>query len=221
MADPINFDDKKRKITKKAKEILDGAEPKSVKKPRKKVTSINGNVINIKGEGNSVGQIAGGDIHNNINKKEIVRPNVIRGPEYISSSCARKIRDRIKTLVDNGLAAGDGEAKKLYAMWHTKLKKHFNVVSYLEIPVHHEKSAIDWLQKQKVLLRPKIRRASNDTWRKDHYAGIWSRASELGMSKADVYLLVNERLGKNVVSLKNLGEQDLKRLYDIIFKIPH
>lgn len=218
MADIFDFDDdKKRKTTKKVKEILDEAKPK---KTRRKIAKRTGNVIYVNGDGVAVGQISGGDIHNHINKKEIVRPKVIRGPEYISSSCARKIQNRIKTLVDIGLAAGNGDAGKLYAMWHAKLKKYFDVVSYLEIPAHHEKSAIDWLQKQKVLLRPTIRRASNDTWRQEHYKGIWARANELGMSRADVYLLVNERLGKNIVSLKNLGERDLKHLYNIIFKIP-
>ncbi len=159
-------------------------------------------------------------IHNNINKKEIVRPKIVRGPEYISSSCALKIRSCIKTLVEMGVAAGKDDERKLYAMWHSKLKKHFDVNSYLEIPACHEESAIKWLQNQKVLLRPTIRRSSNADWRKDHYTGIWSKANELGMSKADVYLLVKERLGKSVFSLKQLGEQDLTRLYQIMFKLP-
>lgn len=221
MTDPIDFDDKKLKTAKKIKEILDSAETKPAKKPRKKISSINGNVININSEGNTVGQVAGGDIHNNINKKEIVRPKIVRGPEYISSSCALKIRNRIKTLVDIGLAAGKVDEGKLYAMWHSKLKKYFDVNSYLEIPACHEQSAIKWLQDQKVLLRPTIRRTSNADWRKDHYTGIWSRSKELGLSKADVYSLVRERIGKSVISLKSLGERDLKRLYDIIFKIPN
>lgn len=62
VVDPINLDDKKRKITKKVKDILDGAEPKPIKKPRKKVTKIKGNVVNINGDGNNLGQVAGGDM---------------------------------------------------------------------------------------------------------------------------------------------------------------
>lgn len=220
MTDPISFDDKKRKVAKKVKEILDEAEPKPAKKPRKKVTRIKGNVISINGEGNSLGQVAGGDIHNNINKKEIIRPKIIRGPEHISSSCALKIRSRIDTLVELGVASGKGDASKLYKMWYAKIRKHFNVSTYLEIPACHEESAIKWLQNQKALLRPTIRRSSNANWRKDHYTGIWSKANELGMSKADVYFLVKERLGKTVFSLRNLGEQDLTRLYQIMFKLP-
>lgn len=220
MTDPINFDDKKRKTAKKVKEILDGAETKPAKKPRKKITSIKGNVININSKGNK-GQIAGGDIHNNINKKEIIRPKIVPGPDQISSACALKIRDGIKVLVEMDVEAGStSSVGALFAKWHGRLKKFFQVVSYRDIPVEHEQTALEWIKNQKVSLRPSIRRTSNALWRKQHTTGIYSRANELGMSKADVYLLVKERLGKSVFSLKQLGEQDLTRLYQIMFKLP-
>lgn len=213
-------DDKKRELEKKIEESLRNAKPKPKRKISKPSAPATGNVIYINGDGVDVGQVAGGDIHNHINEKKTVRPKVVRGPEYISSSGGRKIQNRIKTLVDIGVAAGQTDESKLYAKWHSMLKNHFNVPSYLEIPASQEQYALEWLQQQKVLLRPKIRRPSNGLWRNEHYTGIWSRSKELGMSKADVYTLVQEKLGKSVVSLKNLGERDLKQLYQIIFKLP-
>lgn len=178
-----------------------------------------GNVIYINGNDMKADQVAGGDIHNHINQKTTVRPKIVRGSEYISSACARKIQKRVETLVKIEVEAGATNESKLYAKYYAMLKNHFNVPSYLEIPVDQEQYAIDWLQQKKVLLRPKIRRTSNDSWRKEHYTGIWSRSKQLGISKADVYIIVRDRLGKNVVSLKSLGERDLKKLYQIIFKL--
>jgi len=206
-------DDKKKKVV-----DLFKINSKPKPSPRRKSAAPAGNVIYVNGAGVAVGQLAGGDIHNHVNEKKIVRPKVERGPEYISSAVARRIQKRIDTLVEIGVAAG-GETRKLYAMWHKRLKDHFAVPSYLEIPAHLEQHAIDWLQQQKVLQRPKIRRTANDMWRNDHYTGIWSRAKQLGMSKADVYNLALERLGVKVISLKQLGERNLKKLYGIIFSL--
>ncbi|MHB1621514.1 MAG: hypothetical protein ACYCTY_16445 [Sulfuricella sp.] len=190
-----------------------GAKPST---PRRK-PAVAGNTIYVDGKGHAFGQIAGGDIHNHINEKKVFRPKIVRGPEYISSAVARKIQGRINTLVDMGVAAS-GDTKKLYAAWHSKLKNHFGVPSYLEIPAHLEQHAIDWLQQQKALQRPKIRRADNDMWRAALYPGLWTRASKLGMSKADVYNLAFERMGVKIVSLKQLGERNLKALYDHVMR---
>ena len=76
-----------------------------------------------------------------------------------------------------GVAAGEagGNAQKLYAKWHKKLKDHFNVPSYLEIRADQEQQAIDWLQTMKVLSRPKIRRTNNTMWCNDLYTAIYAR----------------------------------------------
>jgi len=211
--------DKKSELEQLLKDGLKSAKPKTKPKSRAtKPTQPAGNVIYINGDGVAVGQVAGGDIHNHINEKKTVRPKVVRGPEFISPAGARKIQKRVETLVKIEIESGKSDEGKLYAKYYAMLKNHFNVPSYLEIPASQEQYA-NWLQQKKVLLRPKIRRTSNQTWRNKHYAGIWSRSKQLGMSKADVYALVKEKLGKNVVSLKNLGERDLKSLYQIVFKL--
>ncbi|ATG89099.1 ORF6C domain-containing protein [Methylomonas koyamae] len=213
-------DEQKRELERQIQQGLKAAKPKpSVKKSASKPDHPAGNVIYINGDGVAVGQVAGGDIHNHINEKKTVRPKVVRGSEFISAAGARKIQKRVETLVKIEVESGKTDEGKLYAKYYAMLKNHFNVPSYLEIPASQEQYAIDWLQQKKVLLRPKIRRTSNQTWRNDHYAGIWSRSKELGLSKADVYAVVKDRIGKNVVSLKNLGEQDLKHLYQIIFNM--
>ncbi len=204
---------------KKAKVIdLIKAAAKKPAKPRQKAVPVGpGTVIKVSATGQA--QAAGRDIINHHNTKTVVRPVVVRGPEYISSAGARKIQGRIDTLVKMGVAAG-GDQKRLYARWHKQLKDFFGVPSYLEIPAAQEQQAIDWLAQQKALQRPKVRRTNNGMWRADLYPGIWARSKELGMSPADVYALVFEKFGVKVVSLKQLGERNLKALYDHLFRMP-
>ncbi len=192
---------------------------KKPRAPRQKPAAA-GNTIIVNGDGVAAHQIAGGDIHNHVNEKKVVKNEVVRGPGYISSAGARKIQGRITTLVNMDVAANEagGDKAKLYARWHTKLKNQFGVPSYLEIPAAQEQQAIDWLQTQKVMRRPKIRRADNDMWRNDLYSGIWARTTQIKKSKADVYQLVFERYGKKVISLKSLGERDLKDLNAYILR---
>lgn len=204
-------DEKKAKIIKLIKTAANPAKPR-----RKPVPVGPGTVIKVSAKGQA--QAAGRDIINNHNTKTVVRPVVVRGPEYISSAGARKIQGRIDTLVKMGVAAG-GDQKKLYARWHKQLKNFFDVPSYLEIPAAQEQQAIDWLAQQKALQRPKVRRTNNEMWRADLYPGIWAHSKKLGMSPADVYGLVAEKFGVKVVSLKQLGERNLKALYDHVMRM--
>ena len=76
------------------------------------------------------------------------------------------------------------------------------------------------MQRQLAMLRPKLRRADNPAWRNQHYKAIWSRAKELGFTEDQVYALSGDRLGKPITSLKQLGERNLKSLYNIIMGLP-
>lgn len=210
--------DKERNLALVRDALATATPAKPPRKPRAKPVPVGpGTVISINASG--LAQAAGRDIINHHHTKTVVRPVVVRGPEYISSSGARKIQGRVDTLVKMGVASG-GDQKKLYARWYKQLKDFFGVPSYLEIPAAQEQQAIDWLAQQKTLQRPKVRRAANGMWRSDLYPGIWARSKELGMAPADVYRLMAERYGVKVVSLKQLGERNLKALYDYLFSRP-
>lgn len=200
--------------------LLQSAKP--LPSPRRRTTvskaptATGGNVFQFNGGHVSAQQIVAGDIHNHINTKTVVRPKIVRGPEFISPSGARKIKARIDSLVEMDLAAGEESKPRLYKKWWGILNQHFDVASYLEIRADQEQQALDWLQTLKVLKRPSIRRTNNTMWRKELYAGIWARAREANKSKADVYQVVLQKLGKQVISLTKLGERDLKALHEYI-----
>ena len=102
------------------------------------------------------------------------------------------------------------------AKWWSKLKRTYDVPTYREIPQELGDDAIAWMKQEIARTRPKLRRSDNHSWRKELYAAIYARARELGISKGEVYSIVHDRLGKRVSSLKQLGEQNLKKLYNIM-----
>jgi hypothetical protein len=170
-------------------------------------------ILRIDGSNNMA---AGRDI--NINKRVVQRVVFTPGPQHITESQARKIDELIKEL------GGIDEASRRpsdnpYAQWWSKLKRHFDVSNFRAIPAERGEEAIEWLQRQKAMQRPRLRRADNEAWRKSHYKGIWARSKQLGLSKPDVYDIAYQRLGLKtpLISLKDLGERNLESLYNIIF----
>lgn len=174
-----------------------------------KKTSQNVKII---GDGN---QVSGGDIHNHINEKKVVRNQVNRGPEFISPAHAKKIQSLVKKAADRDIAKGV-ESGKAFAKWHSKLRNYFNVPSYLEIPAHQGEQAVFWMTQQVAITRPALRRNNNTAWRNELYAAINARGRELGMSKSEIHLLSSEVTGKNVISLSKLGDRDLKAVHTSI-----
>lgn len=156
---------------------------------------------------------AGRDIF--YNKKETIRNEVKPGPEHITAAQARKIQRLVEKAVTIEETAG-GERQALFAKWWGIVKNMYNVPTYREIPAHLGDQAIAWLTQLIAINRPKLRRTDNMSWRKEHYKAIWAKARQMGFSKGDVYAIVLDRIGVNVISLTKLGEQNLKKLYNII-----
>jgi hypothetical protein len=156
----------------------------------------------------------GGDI--NINHKTVeVMPPAPRGPEHITDAQAFKLQELVAEAVKIDCLAG-ADRGKAFPRWWGKLKAKYKVPRYDLIPCHLGDEAISFLQQEIAKLFPKVRRRDNATWRKKHYEGIYARSRELGRDKAWVYDLVEQRIGKKVTSLTQLGEQDLDKLYHII-----
>lgn len=210
-------DDKKAEIINLFKE---GSNPRSKRAPRIKAAAAPPDFyVSAKGDA----MIAGGDIHNagrdiNINTKKYSRTTVHAPPGSLTSAQAKHIQDAIEKLVDMEVAGGvrGGDRSALFAKWHKMVKDRYDVPSYRVIPTGQATELIAWLKQLAAMNRSKLRRTDNPSWRNDLYKAIWARARELGLSKGDVYSLVLQRLDKQVTSLKQLGEQSLQRLYEMI-----
>jgi hypothetical protein len=169
--------------------------------------------VSISGDGNIV---AGRDI--NIAPKVVRRTAIVPGPQHVNEEQAFRIKELVNGLAGVDELAGRG---RTFDRWYAKLYRHFRVTSYKLIPAERGEEAIAWLQKQKAVKRPQLRRTNNPEWRKSIYQAIWARTKQLAMDKQNVYDLALTRLGlkEPVLSLTELGERNLSKLRDIIFKL--
>lgn len=162
--------------------------------------------------------VAGGDLL--VNTRKVVRVNFTPGLEHIAEATAVQIKGLVEEL-----AALEQETKRParepYGKWWTKLKRQFAVTTYKAIPRERGEEAVAWLQQQKALLRPRLRRAAPSVWRNQLYAAIHARAKQVGLDEESLYDLARTRLERQlpVTSLKDLGERELKRLHQIIFSL--
>lgn len=152
--------------------------------------------------------------------KKIVRQVFSPNASHIDESTAYQIKE----LIDE-IALLDSRTRRPpsnpHQKWWGKLKSRFRVAGYRAIPRIHGEEALAWLLEQKALLRPKLRRASNETWRKQLYAAIYARCGEIGIDKQALYRLAQDRLRLQspVHSLRKLGEQNLQRLHQVVFSL--
>jgi len=161
---------------------------------------------------NNVGDI---NVNPRITRKNIVNP----GPEHVSPAQALEIKTRVLEIAELETKSG---RKMMPGAWYNKLYKQFDITSYHLTPASRFDEVISWLQKQAVLIRPKLRRTDPEEWSKSLYKGIWSRAKELGMSKDQVHAFAGSVLqaGAPPSSLSELGERNLKTVYDALFRRP-
>lgn len=161
--------------------------------------------------------VAGHDIYLNT-KPPRPKVTVIASGDNISPSQKRTIQELIQEIVDTEITAGKYASRSQgYPVWYSKLKKKFKVNQYALLHKDQYDSVIKWLSQQRAMLRPGLRRKNNDAWRSSLYRGIWARSKELGLEKSRVYEVASDIAGDRISSLKELGERNLKKLYDRIF----
>lgn len=196
------------------KKISSTPKPVNQKNPASNIYNINAEVTkSILGNVDTV----------NLNPTNISK-NVIQPTEiHISQEQASKIYRLVHELVDIEEKAGkirtkDGRRKAFGKYWGM-LGKKFKVTSYHLIPKTKYAEVERWLYQQKAINRPKLRRTNRDKWREEYYKSIYTRSKAIGLNKEDILNIAFTRLNlsKPVVSLKELNDKNLKKLYQIIF----
>jgi hypothetical protein len=165
-----------------------------------------------KGNGNYV---VGGNL--NLNPRTVVKNFINPGPEHITDEQALKVKELINELAMMSEQAGRSSS---YSQWYNKLYKRFRITSYKLILIDQLEDVVSWLKQQKAMQRPKLRRSNNPVWRKQYYSAIYARASELGIDKFQLYQIAYRelKLNKPVNSLKELGERNLDKLRNYLFR---
>lgn len=151
-------------------------------------------------------------------------PPVVPQSQHITDSQAKQILDALNDLGKRDFEAGKGDT---YASWKSRFykcpwlkSKDAGITSYKLVPAEQFDDAISWIQQQKAMNRPALRRTQNDTWRNDHYTKIYAAAKTLQWGKSDIYSYAAEYLNlkKPITSLKDLGEQNLKALAGAMYR---
>jgi len=160
--------------------------------------------------------IAGRDM---IHTKKIVQKIVTQpGPQHITEEQAYEVKRLIDELALIDVRSGRADSHKT---WYTWLYRKFKVTSYKTIPSEKYEAVISWLSQQKAINRKKLRRTDKGEWQNQLFAGIYTRWAKLGYEKDAIYDFAFQRLGLDepIISLKDLGEQNLKKLYEIVFRL--
>ncbi|GAB5525407.1 MAG: hypothetical protein Roseis2KO_32790 [Roseivirga sp.] len=173
---------------------------------------------NIQQVGQNFGQVIQ---TNQIKNVTNAQPN----PEiHISESEAKRIKDKVDEIVrindNSGKLKSQEDKKRMYSQLYSSIKNRFKVTSYKFIPKEEFKNCYEWLQKEIAGKHtPKLRRSNNPEWRKKRYGSIYTKARQVGLEKPELLLFAEERLNLKapIQSLKDLGEQNLDKLYKILF----
>jgi hypothetical protein len=171
--------------------------------------------VNLKvvGDGNV---IAGGDM---IHTEKIVHRNIIQpGPQHITEEQASEVKLLIDELSQIDVDAGRPDSHRNWFSW---LYRKFKVTSYKTIPSEKFEAVISWLRQQKAINRKKLRRPANALWKNQLYGAIYGRWRQLGFQKDAIYDFAFQHLelDRRINSLTELGEQNLKKLYDMVIRI--
>ena len=202
------------------------AKPNEIKKMYE-ASGQNRNTINQTAKGNNITQIGSNNGTINIKTEKVKTENKITpNPAFhVSGEQAQLIKKYIDDIVELNENAGKFKKKEdksnFYGKTWNSFKKAFGVTSYQLLPKEKFADAITWLQKQGAIQKPKLRRTNNTEWRNKNYTAIYSKLRQLGYKKEKAYEIANEKLNlkKPISSLKELGEQNLERLYQIIMRM--
>jgi len=160
-------------------------------------------------------QVAGDYVEN----KKVLQKNIVQPDHrHIDEATAFEIKRLIDFLAEIDVLAGRSDS---HSGWFSRLYRRYRVTSYKLIPVEYGEDAIQWLRQQVPQQRSKIRRKDPKVWQQQLYKSIWAKAGRLGLEKQEVYDLAFRRLALKapIASLKELGEQKLKKLYDIVIRM--
>jgi hypothetical protein len=162
----------------------------------------------VEGDGNEV-KFAGRDLI--VTERHVLRNAITPDERHLAREQRSQLLPAIHELAER-LADGDG-GPNLGAV-HRMLQRRFDVPSYLLIPRERYGEALAFLRRQRAAHRGTLRRRDPPAFARDRFRAIFSRATELGWCRQQVYDFAGERLNlkRPVTSLKQLGPTQLEEL---------
>jgi hypothetical protein len=162
----------------------------------------------VEGTGNHV-KFAGRDMI--VTERHVQRNAITPDDRHLAREQRSKLLPALHELADR-LGGPDGRPNLAAA--HRMLQQHFDVPSYLLIPRERYGEALAFLRQQRAIRRGVLRRRNPRAFAQDRCRAVFSRATELGWSRQQVYDFAREwlNLKRSVRSLKELGPTQLETL---------
>ncbi|BBL70372.1 hypothetical protein [Methylogaea oryzae] len=185
------------------------------KAPRRRKATSSGNTVNISGNGNAVGQIVGGDVHNHHYPATPRAPKVVVTPAGDVITEAQKVA--LRQLRDEWIDLHNAIKKR--PLTQAAAQKRINdkalVTSYHLIPANQYDGLVRWIKQQMGRLRNMPSAAAKDDgWRAAKIGAIKARCkNQLGDDKAYVDY-IKKNFGQS--SLSALATDQLQRTYAYI-----
>ncbi len=164
--------------------------------------------VKVEGNGNQV-KVAGRDLI--VTERHVQRNTITPDERHLMHDQRSRLLPLMHDLAER-LAGKDGEPN--LAAVHRMLQRKFEVPSYLLIPRERYAEVLAFLNQRRAMRREAFNRRNPDAVRQDLFRAIFSRATELGWTRHEVYAFARERLELPVAiaSLKRLGFCELRAL---------
>jgi len=191
---------------------LDGQPPTTAASPpRKRRTRSKRNAPKtqtIHGDGNI--QVGGDAV---FTQTHTVRNTVTPRPTDITEEQHYEIKQQIHELAKIDEEAGLGNT---HGKWTNRFKKAFKLTSTARLEAHRFDAAMQWFRETIGRERNKLYGKNTEALKKRLRKAVHGKRAILGMSKPELYALVEQRLGKPISSVSDLGVQGLRKLDRIL-----
>ena len=147
-------------------------------------------------------------------------PDIEPGPEHILPKQVKALQELVWEAADHDIAAGRSDSGAAVNSWNP-LNRRYGVESLRLIPREFGDDAIAWMTQRIARLRSRLNGADYVPWRTQLYAAIYAQARRLGYSTDKLFAIAFDHLGKRITTLKQLDDQDLKKLHGLIVSTEH
>ena len=148
-------------------------------------------------------------------------PSTIKpGPEHISLEQVKALRELVNEAADHDVALGSEVAEAVkYAK--QPLLRRYSVPDYLLIPKEFGDDALEWMRGEVEKLRSGPDETGYAPWRTELYVAIHRQARKSKYSTGQLYAMASDHLGKPITTLKQLNDEELKKLHGVIVSSEH
>lgn len=157
---------------------------------------------------------AAGDV-NIFNQPSVIKTEMARRPDAITSAEAREIQEAIDELVQWTTGSTQSEA---FSHWWSYFKSTFRVEKYEELKSTEMSAARAWFAEQRAIQKRGLKTKLPNAWKKERIKAIKAAMGEMNVEKETYYPEISRRLkiAPPFTSLPDLTKVDLERVYTLV-----